>query len=817
MSRLSATLPFLGTLLALSLANAQSPISVTKDTPEDVFAITTETLVKNPPLFGTNIQLFPFRPWVGTRMVNIWNDQCTFEPILFRHLHTLSKPDKPNTPDEITEIWGGGKTGFSYWGKLVSGTLDGAEVIIYRNEKGTYQPIHQTTVKQHVAEKGVDERIVLSTPMPSPAGEGDILVFTKKMTDFPVAMKQGKPEKGYGFFAPDKGTATEATLDTATFAPEGGSTASMKITMPGGGQGMSHQYMGGKAVEPLRFKQGIPYKGQIWLRQDGVADGKVTLQVGNQTKQTFDVTGNWKKYEFEFQPDNAKEPAGNASRLKISTDKPGTVWADNLLVWQTDTAPFAVLKQHSDELKQWKPGMFRLWEGLERGTMEAWLSDGFAEQNVASAKTPEMGNTNGLSLNKSLELCAAMGDTPATRSNPWLVLYPAFSDAELSLLMEYLAGDTSTPGGKLRASHGHPEPWSKQFEKIYFEVGNETWNMSFLPLAWPGKADIYSALANRSIAFLKKHPLYDKERMVGVACGWKDGPEWTKKVAEACTEADMIDFASYYGGWDGVTVMGASDKDFYTNQLLYSAWIDEPKIDKCKSFVDAVNKSGRKLEMSVYEGGPGYAVPTPAKPWTDESESVGKSLALGTLTLDAYLSYAERGFTATAYFLYKMGTNWASHSDMEKFVPFPSWLALQLRNHHCKGDLMKVIPESVRTMDVAATEVSKLTSKGDVKTLKIPAKTGILQTTCHAFADGKKHAFILINRSYDEPRKVVLKLPYDPQPKAVLHKLTHEDPKAHNRTEPNVKLSQEEIGNFSKTATVTVPPASVVVVVNEGK
>lgn len=101
--------------------------------------------------------------------------------------------------------------------------------------------------------------------------------------------------------------------------------------------------------------------------------------------------------------------------------------------------------------------------------------------------------TNGLGLMEYLQFCEDGGIEPV------LAVYAGFSldiwgqdgvsfpeDRMGEVLddilneLEYITGDTSTPYGALRASHGRAEP----FELNYIEVGNEDWFSSTYPYRW---------------------------------------------------------------------------------------------------------------------------------------------------------------------------------------------------------------------------------------------------------------------------------------------------------------------------------------------
>ncbi|KAK5038350.1 hypothetical protein LTS07_001820 [Exophiala sideris] len=103
-------------------------------------------------------------------------------------------------------------------------------------------------------------------------------------------------------------------------------------------------------------------------------------------------------------------------------------------------------------------------------------------------------NTNGLGLMEYLQFCEDGGIEPV------LAVYAGYSldvwgqdgvsfpedrmgDVLQDILneLEFVTGDISTPYGALRASYGHPEPFSLNF----VEIGNEDWFSSTYPYRFP--------------------------------------------------------------------------------------------------------------------------------------------------------------------------------------------------------------------------------------------------------------------------------------------------------------------------------------------
>ncbi len=874
----------------------------------------------------------------------------------------------------------------------------------------------------------------------------------------------------------------------------------------------------------------------------------------------------------------------------------GTLWIDNYLVYDDNLEPFAVLPWVTQELKNFKGGSLRIWEGLSYPSLDAWLKTGFSVLPTGTIKGAI--RENAFSLYQSLKLCEDAG------SDPWLIIHPLYKQEEILGLMEYLYGDTQTKYGKLRAEQGHPEPWSKTFDKIFLECCNEAWNSKFCPKAWPANPEIYTALANRMNKHVKTSPYYNPEQVNLVVNGWSQRTRrgsWSSLVSEFSTDADYIDYGHYFGGWDGITVIGEDDDHLYSTLLMFSPHMLEklmitglnmdPKLAsniagiltenetlkgavrqtlrsneswtpeqttlalsgnlandvaavfaKDTAFLSALDKSVSKLkgdveapaksfllkcaglpefapaitelvglptEMSValaktapsgpqglpsffkkypeaidlltvimqnrltanggdqdakrtlsdlekikknfdqprwglgwnipntyrkalaphllklvnedpalaqayegafssyltdiavanvlgslnvsinkvlarksdqivtimkndpesytalldqlaaendffrpaseslaaniagalqnavnhpvenryvmsvsfkalpleaaksleqlltrsiqrdatqkdkalhemalailkalngdstlldalatnelfvkslqtrlynnigdallqtmiddgdinyavlekynlipkpgvmkqavYESGPGYALPGPGKEAEEDSERVGKSLALGIVTLDSFMSLSAQGFGPQGYFNFKMGDYWATHNNWFDLYPNPSWEVLEMRNNHCSGQMMVVKGENIRKKDIPRQTVYKAKNSGEKVAVEVEGRKNIPLTQVYAFQDGKKHSILMFNRSLKESTDIVLNLPYAPSAEAKSYILTHENPKITNREEYNVKQQTQAIHDFKSGYTLTLPPSSLIIITNEEK
>ena len=193
---------------------------------------------------------------------------------------------------------------------------------------------------------------------------------------------------------------------------------------------------------------------------------------------------------------------------------------------------------------------------------------------------------------------------------------------------------------------------------------------------------------------------------------------------------------------------------------------------------------------------------------------MGKSLASGTATLDCFMLALAQGASPLGYYNFKSGAYWSSHKHPLDPIPYPTWLALEMRNQFIQGDLMVVEPDAVQVVDVADKKVMATTNDGKGSEKLVKGRKGIAMTACYAFKQDGRHAFLLLNRDFKVARQVQLKLPYKPSGAAKLYTLTNPDPKAHNRHDYNVKIGEEPLPGFKDGFVVTVPPASVYLIVN---
>lgn len=804
------------------------------------YRVESKVQLAHPQNFGVNFESPPFTPWTSSRFQNFWNDAYSMEPISFRHLGRATggdsnfvadiagQPCSANPADKSTS------PGSAFWSVMQDGLWDGAEIRIYRETEDSLRLVRKDTVKRFAGAKDSEQRIYLASAG-EPVQRGDLYLLDMVRMDLPVdlirtnadhlrggPLSSGTPEKCYN----TQGKGIPWIMDTATFAPEGGSTASLKVSLPGKtepGQpwGVGQQYLrfGGK---DLAFRPGREYVCELWMKQREVTE-PVLVQIGDRGDKRFAVGTEWQKFSLDL--DNTKPIAQGVPSLFIGSPSAGTLWIDNLIVYEKGLPPFAVYPEWEKELVSWKPGQIRSMNGRFLMTLDVQLTEGFARKLTW---TPKEGlkTGGGIGLRTQLELCEKSG------AAPYLMTFILPTDEEIDHLMEYLGAPADIGYGKLRAAHGHPQPWTEVFDKIYVECANEMWNGLFTPQAFPGDPELCGKLASRLFARLKASPYNTRANIKGVAPGWahslyksKDkatgaytGYEnWTFRCIKKCREMDAVATApsGYIGGWDGLTAVGQKDDELFQNNLLYPAQVFEPKLDEIEAMrADIRQSQHREFEMIKYEAGPGYSLPNPQKPFSEEEEKIGKSLALGIATLDNFLFVMANNGNAN-YFLFTRGNNWSSHAM--NLAPHTTWQALALRNVYCRGELLAVQEGPLARVDIPEVQSIGLDNKGGRNKNILPAVKGCPLTRVYAFREGRRHSFLALNRSFTEPQTITLELPYQPKTEYLEYQLAHADPRITNRDKQNVAITESKKTGFSQAFTFTLPPASACVLVNESQ
>ncbi|RYH10993.1 hypothetical protein [Tropicimonas sp. IMCC6043] len=441
---------------------------------------------------------------------------------------------------------------------------------------------------------------------------------------------------------------------------------------------------------------GMPYRFEVWMRGKALTQVSFSLPGAHRdaiAPHSFRVTPEWKLYSFIFTPKTLFDGTG-VNRMELMLTGPGTFDIDNLRVYRDDAPYMAFLPED--------------FERLEESRMSPLRTHGLIKTGRRSYDLAQL---------TSRGLYPLLGEIDRLGAEPWIQIEPHLAPEEWRGLVEYLAAPEpsngvdaeAAPWAEKRVAQGHADPWTDHFERIYFELGNETWNRLFEPWIFPemkdatrwrryDKGEVYELYQEHVLSQMRQSPYWDllAPKLVPVIGGWA-GFDYGMKAASVSPSSQFLTHTGYIGGWEqkvgpttptpeslfGVLTNVLRSKEPYTERYVADA-------------AEAAAARGLPVELGIYEGGPGYVKNglngrkvTEAE--TRLQELAMKGAAAGTATLDTFLSAARHGMRLQAFFLYADGDHWASHAKWYRGgATFPSWYLLALFNRVGTGDMLDV-------------------------------------------------------------------------------------------------------------------------------
>jgi hypothetical protein len=104
-----------------------------------------------------------------------------------------------------------------------------------------------------------------------------------------------------------------------------------------------------------------------------------------------------------------------------------------------------------------------------------------------------------------------------------------------------------------------------------------------------------------------------------------------------------------------------------------------------------------------------------------------------------------------------------------------------------------------------------------VRKTTFPAEPNVPLVQCYPFKKGGRWSFMLLSRRLRGETPVTLELPYEPKPEVRVYTLAADSPAAHNIDGEVVAVREETRGDFAQRYTLSLPPHSIVVLVNEAR
>jgi hypothetical protein len=534
-----------------------------------------------------------------------------------------------------------------------------------------------------------------------------------------------------------------------------------------------------------------PYKVEVWLRNEGT--GSVRFKLGGFYERAprkiepveFRVGREWKKYVATFTPP-AVQPGADAGNMMLEFTGPGVFGVDNFRVYRADAEYLALLPEES--------------AAIAAAHVSALRTHGSIKTGVRSYDIGQLTNSAGVisgtqKLNTLPQMLKVMRKAGV---RPWLQIEFHLAPQEWLALLEYLAApydpQRDTPAAKpwayKRYAQGQVRPWVDEFDRIYLELSNETWNRMFYPWVFDAMTDaatgksytpgqVYGLFQEHVIASLRGSPYWGRARdkLQFVLGGWA-GQSYGAEAASASPSSDLMTIGAYLGGWDeGEGPPPLSRATLF--DLLSHVSQSTPLAERHAKEVQG------KLRIGTYEAGPGYALNGLNNARVTESqhraqEQVMKSLAAGTATLDAFLARAYRGFEIQNFFTFGRGQLWTSHAKWYfGGQAYPSWKALALFNSEGTGDMLRTETLSVPSTSLKAVERRRAVADAPLAAVYATRKADRLN-------------LFVLSRKADDFTPVSVELPFERAESITLYRMSGA-PEANNLMADNVKLEKLSI------------------------
>lgn len=462
------------------------------------------------------------------------------------------------------------------------------------------------------------------------------------------------------------------------------------------------------------------YRFEVWMR--GNSARPVTFSVagyysGKEARVEpirFSMTSEWGKYSGTFQVPKV-HPSKQVGRMQLRIEGAGNVDIDNFRIYRDDADFLSFLPEDIAR--------------LEASGMGALRTHGFIKTGFATYDLNEITNPGGVSnTDGGNTLEQTLAEIARLKMDPWLQVEPHLKRDEWLGLAEYLAASfdpekddsSSRPWAAKRFSQGH-EPWVGRFDRILFEIGNETWNRLFAPWTFPPMTDavtgkrynsgaVYGLYQEYVLSIFRDSPHWQElaPKLTPVIGGWS-GFDYGYEASLASPNTPFMTHAAYNGGWDeseGPVKLDDAGLSSILTHVLQTGLVRAEQHNKAAVRIGA--ERGTPLFAGTYEAGPGYAMNglngvkmTPEQ--ASDQEAAMKSVAASTATLDAFLMRAAYGQKLQNYFTYGSGERWTSHARWEKGgQTYPAWDLLSFFNNEALGDMLEVKTLRVPTIDLPA-------------------------------------------------------------------------------------------------------------------
>ena len=528
----------------------------------------------------------------------------------------------------------------------------------------------------------------------------------------------------------------------------------------------------------------------------------------------FTPTASWEKKVIDFSTTGI---TNNSVVAEIFVSD-GEVLIDNVayeLMGHTNATAYT--DDFIDAMKAFRPGMLRGtldmggYSSINRiGPRSGWLRGFFrTDRDVGPLSSQEPFGAGRGSFHDQLTMYEEIG------AEPWLSISGTMYTNEIVAFVEWLAGPTNTPWGKVRADLGHPEPWTDVFDQITIEYGNEAWN-TYAPFLAGGSSG--SNYWHDLTAAAKTSPWFTSNISITVGGQASSGAAQDTLMYVKNTNADAFASAPYvmdsYYTNDLATLTNITQEFEYF--MAYPIW---------KTYEDLAVRHARVLsdtntfEYKFYEYNYHTTHGDSTQPAVAERIATFNGSRAHGISLINYSLFCLKDLGVNRQCLFKAQRNdgqpaqklWSVIPSFKKGAMRgrPVWWAFQAVNNVRQGDLLETIHSADPTVAALGNYSTKRPDGVDYL-YTVMTNNSVYS---YAFRDGMTNGLVLINYDLDTTQQVTLALSeYVLNDEATSWELISDSYTNHNDAEefPDaVSLLETTVSDFSAGVTLELPPCNL--------
>jgi alpha-L-arabinofuranosidase len=347
-----------------------------------------------------------------------------------------------------------------------------------------------------------------------------------------------------GWWTTASGGATFAT-DTTDLSPETPGKQALAILAANAGQKATvNSYFDSTSGRSFLQLQG---NYTITFRAKGLGgNNQLTINVSRGTSpsptqffsKTITLTNSWQDYSYTFSANEAGAvgtadlsfAVAGASAYLDDVSLAGTPGPNNPTVFRDNVV---------STLQSLKPGIIRYMDPANWGSsIDNVLAVPFARVRAGSSAWYSEQDQIPIGLHDFLVLCQTVG------AEPWYTLPPSMTTQEMSSLIDYLGGSTSTVYGAKRAALGQSAPWTSVFPTIHLEIGDEAWNGANGGSIM-ADSTAYGSWTGKLFTAAHATPSFSAASYDLVLNGWAAVPYFTQHALAASSNYNSVDVAPY--------------------------------------------------------------------------------------------------------------------------------------------------------------------------------------------------------------------------------------------------------------------------------